>query len=212
MYCPNCGATIEDSSKFCIKCGVALSDNLKNTTAKSEPKTRGCFKVIGLFLLIPIILGVLFEMRGKLNNSPSAAISAAQSNPFEQYLKAAEGGDANAQYNLGLCYKDGSGTAKDEVEAVKWYRKAAEQGLAKAQYFLGICYSLGKGVVKDQAEAVKWCRKAAEQDYADAQYFLGLCYRDGEGVEQDKTEAVKWLRNAAEQGNKDAQSALEKVK
>ena len=34
---------------------------------------------------------------------------------------------ADAQYNLGVCYDNGQGVAKDEVEAVKWYRKAAEQ-------------------------------------------------------------------------------------
>ncbi|MGZ8942198.1 MAG: tetratricopeptide repeat protein, partial [Methylobacter sp.] len=44
------------------------------------------------------------------------------------YRKAAEQGDAAAQYNLGWMYDHGQGVAKDEREAVAWYRKAAEQG------------------------------------------------------------------------------------
>ena len=57
------------------------------------------------------------------------------------YRKAAEQNDAEAQYNLGVCYANGQGVAKDEVEAVKWYRKAAEQNYAAAQYNLGVCYA-----------------------------------------------------------------------
>jgi TPR repeat protein len=48
------------------------------------------------------------------------------------YRKAAEQGDAGAQYNLGLCHEIGRGVAQDEAEAVSWYAKAAEQGHAAA--------------------------------------------------------------------------------
>jgi hypothetical protein len=115
------------------------------------------------------------------------------------YRKAAEQGNAKAQYNLGVCYSDGAGVAKDAAEAVNWYRKAAEQGLAEAQYNLGVCYGKGKGVAKDTAEEVKWYRKAAEQGNAKAQCNLGFCYRNGEGVPKDDVEAVRWYRKAAEQ-------------
>ena len=46
------------------------------------------------------------------------------------YRKAAEQGDAAAQYNLGVIYYNGEGVTQDYAEAVKWYRKAAEQGYA----------------------------------------------------------------------------------
>ena len=52
------------------------------------------------------------------------------------YRKAAEQGDADAQYNLGYSYSNGEGVEKDEEEAVKWYRKAAEQGYEKAKKIL----------------------------------------------------------------------------
>jgi TPR repeat protein len=69
------------------------------------------------------------------------------------YRKAAEQGDADAQFRIGVSYYDGEGIAKDAVEAVKWYRKAAEQGLADAQTNLGNCYYNGEGVAKDAVEA-----------------------------------------------------------
>jgi len=49
------------------------------------------------------------------------------------FRKAAEQGYAKAQYNLGLCYKNGWGVRKNITEAKKWFRKAAEQGLETAQ-------------------------------------------------------------------------------
>ena len=119
---------------------------------------------------------------------------------YEWYRKAAEQGDANAQHNLGVMYRNGKGVAQDDGEAVKWYRKAAEQGLARAQKNLGWMYERGEGVAQDDGEAVKWYRKAAEQGYADAQNNLGVMYYRGDGVAQDDGEAVKWYRKAAEQG------------
>ena len=44
------------------------------------------------------------------------------------YRLAAEQGDANAQYILGVLYEDGLGVEQSDTEAEKWYRKAAEQG------------------------------------------------------------------------------------
>ena len=51
---------------------------------------------------------------------------------MEWYGKAAEQGNAKAQYNLGLRYENGQGVAQDYGKAVEWYTKAAEQGLELA--------------------------------------------------------------------------------
>ena len=81
------------------------------------------------------------------------------------YRKAAEQGDAYAQNNLGVCYKNGQGVTQDYYEAVKWYRKAAEQGHARAQFNLGVCYKNGQGVTQDYYEAVKWYRKCQNHNF-----------------------------------------------
>ena len=85
--------------------------------------------------------------------SASAGMTPEEVKAFEGYKAKAEKGDAEAQYNLGLCYFYGTGVAKDEVEAVKWYRKAAEQGDAKGQCNLAACYARGTGVAKYPVEA-----------------------------------------------------------
>ncbi len=51
----------------------------------------------------------------------------------DSYRKAAEQGDAKAQFNLGVMLYEGRGLAKDQKEAVRWYRKAAEHGYAGAK-------------------------------------------------------------------------------
>ena len=98
------------------------------------------------------------------------------------FRKAADMGEPNAQYNLGICYYKGQGVKQDFGEAVKWLKKAAEQGIVFAQYNLGVCYYSGQGIKQDFEEAVKWLKKAAEQGIVFAQYNLGVCYYSGQGV------------------------------
>jgi len=115
---------------------------------------------------------------------------------------AAERGDAAAQNELGLIYKEGRfGVAKDEVEAVAWFRKAAEQGHAEGQINLAYMYVSGHGVAQDPAQAVSWMRKAAEQGAGEAQVGLGLYYQKGQGVAPDAAQAALWYRKAADQGD-----------
>ena len=124
---------------------------------------------------------------------------------------AAEQGDAEAQFNLGVMYDTGEGIPKNPAEAVRWYRMAAEQGDAKAQFYLGVMYHTGEGVPENDAEAVRWYRMAAEQGDADAQYNLGLMYDTGEGVPEAYVQAYAWYNIAAAQGNETAKENLESV-
>jgi TPR repeat protein len=123
------------------------------------------------------------------------------------YRKAAEQNLADAQYNLAVCYEQGTGVAKDEAEAVKWYCKAAEQNLANAQCKLGVCYEQGIVVAKNEMEAVKWFRTAAEQNNAQAQFYLGDCYLNARGVGLNYNEGYGWILLAATQGLSDAKEA-----
>ncbi len=85
------------------------------------------------------------------------------------FRKAADQGEADAQFNLGVMYENGQGVAQDYAQAVAWYRKAADQGEASAQFNLGEMYRNGRGVPQDDAQAVAWYRKAADQGNAGAQ-------------------------------------------
>ena len=44
------------------------------------------------------------------------------------FRKAAEQGDAKAQFSLGVCYENGTGIPKSFVEAYRWFNVAAAQG------------------------------------------------------------------------------------
>ncbi len=123
---------------------------------------------------------------------------------FEDTLKKAVQGDAEAQNNLGFMYEKGQGVSQDYKQAVEWYTKAAEQGNAWAQYNLGVKYNNGQGVAQDYKQAVYWWTKAADQGYASAQYNLGVMYGEGKGVPQNYKLAYVWSSLAAAQGNENA--------
>ncbi|WP_457611300.1 tetratricopeptide repeat protein [Lutibacter sp.] len=76
--------------------------------------------------------------------------------------KAANQGDSNAQFNLGLIYENGYGVKQNYKEAMKWFRKAANQGVANAQTNLGFMYANGKGVRQDLYKAKKLFKKACD--------------------------------------------------
>ena len=88
----------------------------------------------------------------------------------EWYIKAAEEGNATAQYNLALEYEAGrGGLQKSEVDAARYYKLAADQGYESAQFKLGLYYENGRGGLnKDISEALRYYRLAFEQGNSDA--------------------------------------------
>jgi TPR repeat protein len=80
---------------------------------------------------------------------------------LREWRPLAEQGNAKAQYNLGVMYRNGHGVPQDDAEAVGWYRKAAEQGYATAQHKLGVMYGKGLGVPQDEAQAYMWFKLAS---------------------------------------------------
>jgi uncharacterized protein len=111
----------------------------------------------------------------------------------KEFSAAAEKGDANSQFNVGLMYEQGIGVGKDEKEAVAWYRKAAEQGNSNAQYNLAVLYENGRGTKIDFAKALQWYRKAAIQGDELAVGNLGMLYVRGQGVTKDKVAGLALL-------------------
>jgi hypothetical protein len=141
---------------------------------------------------------------------PEPAVPVNQSAPSNvaSVREAARQGNANAQYRLGVLYRNGNGVPQNDPQAASWWRKAAEQGYAPAQRDLGASYHDGRGVPQDYSQAVYWLRKAAQQGNAGAQDNLGFMFDKGQGVPQDDAQAVYWYRKAAEQRYAIAQSNL----
>ena len=131
--------------------------------------------------------------------------------PILMYRRAAEMGDPQGMYKLGVCYEySKGGLTKDEAKAVEWYRKAAEAGNAAAMCNLGNRYEYGKGgVTMDEAKAVEWYKKAADAGDANAMNRLGVCYEYGKGgLTEDEAKAVEWYQKAAEAGSAGAMCSL----
>ena len=126
------------------------------------------------------------------------------------YKLAAEAGDAEAQFCLGVMYYDGRGVEQDDAEALKCFRLAADAGIASAQFRLGHMYDFGKGVPQNYTEAVKWYRLAAEAGMENAQINLGEMYANGDGVPHDNHLAYMWFTLATTQGKKTINTVAEK--
>jgi FOG: TPR repeat, SEL1 subfamily len=116
------------------------------------------------------------------------------------FHKAAEQGNAPAEFNLGGAYSQGRGVPQNYVTADAWFRKAAEQGYPLAEFTLGNAYYQGQGVPQNYVTADAWFRKASEQGNAPAEFGLGLSYYKGHGVHKDNDKAIYWLRKSAMHG------------
>ena len=169
--------------------------------------------LLGLAVMLPLALPLalpamaLASPQDDLEKGRAAHEAKDYPEAVRWYRKAAEQGNASAQFNLGLMYAEGKGVAQDDREAVRWFRKAAEQGHAEAQNNLGNSYRTGLGVARDYREALRWYHKAAEQGHIDAQYNLGAMYWLGIGVMQvmrphNNVRAHKWFNIASALGGK----------
>ncbi len=127
---------------------------------------------------------------------------------------------AHARYRLGLCYKTGTGIAKDKIKAYNLFFDSANMGCANAQVELGKCLESGSGIVVrslipefeprriiNLEKAAKWYQTATEQSCAEGMYNLGRCYEYGIGVKADKDQAFIYYQSAGERGCKEAAAA-----
>ena len=143
------------------------------------------------------------------DSSLENAVTALSSGDYATALKTlrplAAQGQPDAQYNLGVMYREGHGVPQDYGEALKWLRLAAVQGHVEAQANLGVMYAMGLGVPQDYTEAVKWYRLAAEQGDPGAQHNLGAMYFHGCGVPQNDVRSYMWYNLAAANSTGDLQ-------
>ena len=115
---------------------------------------------------------------------------------YTELLPAAQAGDYNAAYYLGLLYWDGNGVEKDVDTAVVWLNDAAARGHTGAQLSIALAYESGRGVKQNYHLGAEWISEAARGGNSDAQYLLGTYYRDGRGVVQDYREAYAWIERS----------------
>ena len=118
---------------------------------------------------------------------------------FDAMMKIAQGGNAEAQYHIGMMFNNGIGVQKDPGKAFQWFQQASKAGEPLANYKVG-CYLGGQfeGVVPlDRNGSLEHKLVAANAGYSLAQVDVGNEYAMRGNVE----EAVRWWRLAAAQGN-----------
>jgi TPR repeat protein len=81
-------------------------------------------------------------------------------------LRAAEGGDAGSQFNLGVLYDNrlddnGHAISGNRAEAIKWLSLAAEQNLPHAQIKLAEVYADRPDVPENSVKACAWFLRGA---------------------------------------------------
>ena len=123
------------------------------------------------------------------------------------YRKAAELGNADAQFRFGSMYLDWDAYDKspsmklDYASARKWIMLAAEQGHHAAIAIVAHAYAGGglelTAEERSDVEVMKWIKRAIDVDNADAMDALAGAYRAGKfGLEIDLQQADAWAAKA----------------
>lgn len=105
-------------------------------------------------------------------------VSADQKKAFEYTQKAADLGDARAQYDVGLAYEKGTLLPRDIDKAALWLKKAADQDFGDGQFAYGVLLATGRGkgienaTEADKAEAVALLKKAQAQGNTEAGGYI----------------------------------------
>ena len=124
---------------------------------------------------------------------------------------AAEQGDAEVEFYLGVMYCGVNGTKQNYPAAIKMFKRSADQGFFAAEYCLASMYYTGEGVAQNYIEAAKWYEKLAEEGDLECIVILGDMYLNGEGVEKNLDKAIEWYKRGAELGSEAAKDRLKEL-
>lgn len=132
-----------------------------------------------------------------------------QDEAVKWFQLAAEQGNRDGQYHLGICYQAGTVVEKNVAEAVKCFLLAAEQGHTTGALPNLLSHYVGGEVPVEYREKCMHCfRSYAEQGNIWVQRELAKIYERGIGVEKNVQESEKWSRMAAENVNAKPKSVV----
>lgn len=130
---------------------------------------------------------------------------------LEWTRKATAANYPDAYLALGVRYANGTGVAKDPVEALRLWRLGAALGDASSAFYAGQALFFGLDVPRDGPGGLKLLLQGAQADTPSvrAQSILGMIYLTGEeGVPRDYAKARQWLALAAAGEENQAQHHL----
>lgn len=154
--------------------------------------------VLGWRLAAAVTIGLAIAHNVPLARADAAAGSLAFERAdyvraMAEWASAAERGDPDAEFGLGMLYELGAGELKqDYKQADRWYQKAAEHDNIGAQYRLALIRSAGgDDLPADLVEAYKWILLASERGLAtDVKAQLGEVLNRTQQAEAQKRAAA----------------------
>lgn len=156
-----------------------------------------------LVALVLAVCATFWLTRTYILSAPKTPATPAALDPAVR--KAAEAGDADAQFRLGeTLLQDQYRSAESSENALRWLREAAENGNTEAMIVLGRMSRTGVGLLQNFGEASRWLQMAAERGNPEGMLELGRLYRDGVGVAKDPVKAYVWFNRASAERNLDA--------
>jgi hypothetical protein len=129
------------------------------------------------------------------------------------YTKAAKGGHAGAQNNLGVMCAEGLGGPADQEKAVYWYMKSAESGDATAKGNLGMHFAEGSGIRRNYLKAARLLKESLKSNPYDARdhQLLAECYEHGVAGRNGLRLALYHYQEASDFGSLKARAALRRL-
>ena len=116
----------------------------------------------------------------------------------------AEGGDADAAFNLGQAYRLGRGVPLDLGAAQNWFERAAAKGHLDAETTLGLLlFQNGNRIA-----GLRWLKGASEKGEPRAMLVYGTALYNGDGIPQDPVLGYAYVSRAAAQGLPAAKDTL----
>jgi hypothetical protein len=161
---------------------------------RSRPKLRDLLTAVVLTCAAPAAAALAQgapPAKALVDQGEAAAKQQHFPEAFALFGKAADQGDAKAQFEVGRMYAAGRGVEKNCDMAMNWLSKSANQQSTLAQGALASIYFNGDTcAAKDYAKAKMWAQKASDQDDPVSQGLLGMIHLYGYAGKSDYKAAM----------------------
>ena len=117
-------------------------------------------------------------------------------------------GDARANYNLGVMYREGFDVDQDDIEALTHFIAAAEDGHMLGNYAVGLAFLRGRGSDVDAEAALFYLKEATLLGHALSPVEIGRVYFEGKLTEKDVVAAHFWWSVARDRNAPGAKESL----
>ena len=108
----------------------------------------------------------------KMNNVSTQEVQKQSSKKYFYAKRAADQGNARAQFDLGLMYAKGEGVRKNEQLAFNYFHKAARNNHVEAKFYMGLSFLKGRGVRQQSQLARYWFKLAVKAGHPKAMAHL----------------------------------------